>query len=277
MAFAEDASRWYAEMSENLGPFGARARKVTVGIVHSTTAGASLIGSGVLVRIGHERFVFTAAHVIEAEEFSAGTGAQLLGPNGTSHAVVAGTFTLPRDGASRAADPIDAAVLRMKPECLDPPGCEYLTLADLHVRIGPEESVCLFAYPERYASYDGPTRNIRMDPLPYMSFTIPEDLRVRSSFDATMNIAFALDRRQAVRLPGTLQDLPKLNGMSGGGLWHLRPDDGAAMSATARLVGIFTEHRRGQKLGVATNVGVHLQLLCDYWPELEPLVRLELE
>ncbi len=275
MQWTSEQAALFEARIESITTLALRAKSATISIAHISATTAEAIGSGVLLKIGDARLVLSCAHVIEHQAFGGkGTDMQLIGPEGTSH--VTGRVEMNAFDAARRGreDHIDAAVVRLAPECEDPPGSTYLTLADLHRDIAPKSEMLCLGFPLKKARVDVVTRTADVEPVTYISTTVAPDRQITPRFALDVNIAFDMEHKRA-RLPnGEERTLPQFNGMSGGGVWRYRLRDGWALNERARLVGIFTEYRPQRHLGIATKVAVHLKIISDAWPDLGRVVAL---
>jgi hypothetical protein len=91
----------------------------------------------------------------------------------------------------------------------------------------------------------------------------------RANLDQRLHVAFDLDLSAMMSESG-VRMAPRPDGMSGCGVWALEGLRDPGVVLPGKLVAIFTEHRRGQKLGVAPRLAYFVEVIRQGWPELSP-------
>ena len=234
-------------------------------------------GTGVVVRIGDEHFVFSASHVFDDIR----NYVLLLGAgNGELLATLSGDrFSTPRGpSGTHEDDLVDASVFHIQSGLTEAIEQCAITLKDFDLegrdRFRSAHLVIGFKVNRSYV--DGDHGHTRREAIPTVELS-DEDY-AKLGIDPKMNIALAYENKGYV--DGRFQDAPGLKGLSGGaivrvdGVSLMAPIFPAAGVVTQRLAAI-TIARRKEKLGkpgaiVGTRIGVHLGLIENYLPGLLP-------
>jgi hypothetical protein len=85
---------------------------------------------------------------------------------------------------------------------------------------------------------------------------------------ADHHFAISVPKAHLRTFSGDRLELPKPQGMSGGGVWALKGDPASGLWSTPQLVGIGIEHLKAQELFVATRVQVGIPLAREYAKEV---------
>jgi len=220
-----------------------------------------LIGTGVFLKIEDKVFILTAAHVIE--QFN--QCPPLISHNDKFVPVPGESYRSKKPpSGTHAHDPIDASVLRIDGPIAERLRHRCLTLDDMY--ISNEAKI------EAYTVVGFPIREVEINEREYIHH--PESLTLFScregeykklGTDRGVHILFDPGKKLISR-EGTA-DPPNMRGMSGGGVWIVPRAMG--LEESHRLAGIFIEHRRAERLMVATNVAIHLNLIAYYHPEFQ--------
>jgi hypothetical protein len=224
------------------------------------------IGTCVLLRLGSARLLLTAAHVVDnfvdEDMFVPG--------NGRLEGVRARGVTMnPRPGKTRDDDLVDVGVLRVNPDHPLTVDEDFLTPA----AIGIEEpwsqrSVYLsLGYPTKKTVVDPVARKVAPWPVKYVGCPATVATHRKLGVHSSTHVVIEFDQRQTVTDEG-VRAVMKPNGMSGGGVWWWRNARDAYGLPEARLTAILIEHRRQQKVFVATRVRYHIAVIRRNWPDL---------
>src|ERR1051326_629248 len=251
-----------------LDSYVSKVDQTTVPIFRQDSTGRlESIGSAVLLALGDEAIVLTAAHVLdEATE----TTALLVGSHDSLVRLQGKWFKTPlQKGGVRDQDRVDVGAVwlprsaraKLHDSCL-------LATGDLALfRPMKHRSYALLAgYPCSKQVSRG-QRDLESSLCTVMAECSADEDYAGIGVSSTHAVVLAFDRMQVWRREGR-SIAPKLQGMSGGGLWILQrstPDQ----AGSARLCGTIIEWRNGAKtLLVATRIEVLLSGIWGHWPEL---------
>jgi hypothetical protein len=222
-------------------------------------------GSAVLLNLGDEPFVLSAAHVLD----DATTVTPLyVGTHDSVRRLEGRWFRtrLPKSGL-RQDDPVDVGVVRFPRGAFsDFDRDSFLSVSELapFQRLHQGSYAVVTGYPCKKQRCIGH--------LEANLYTITaacsgvEDYRTLG-VDRSHAVVLGFDQRRSWTREGQ-RTAPKLKGVSGGGLWVLgRPN--TDQEPVARLAGIFIEWQAGNvKRIVATRIEVLLSGIWGHWPEL---------
>ncbi|HWE86332.1 MAG TPA: hypothetical protein VG267_15420 [Terracidiphilus sp.] len=220
-----------------------------------------LIGTGVFLKIGASVFILTAAHVIEHFD----PYPPLISHKDCFVPVPGESYRTkkPPSGTHRH-DPTDASVMRIDGPIAEQLRDRCLTVEDLYISDVPKiEAYTVVGFPTRELEINGREYIHNPRSLTLFSGLEPEYKRIGSK--RSVHIVFDPGKK-LIHSKGTA-DIPNMKGMSGAGVWLVPRVMGSPQPH--RLAGIFIEHRRTQRLMVATNVAVHLQLIAHYHSEFD--------
>jgi hypothetical protein len=219
----------------------------------------TLVGSGVLVRIAEELFVFTAAHVLadfNSQSIVVGAENKLIGLVGESYRT-----GKPAEG-DHQRDGVDAAVLRIENQLPSALQQRALTLDDLDGDPPRTNDGYLVAgYPFNASRTKG--REVRSLPLLFVNGSKNPSLANPVEAESALHCFVAVGDNWVG--PGGLMQPRSFRGVSGGGVWRLEPQTNPL---AGKLLAIAIEHRKPADCVVGTRIGVHLGLIDRYLPGL---------
>jgi hypothetical protein len=262
MASPDDIS---AALHEQLETRLDRVRAATVPVYLEAQPEPEHIGSGILMRIGDERFLFTAAHVADLRS----RGALYLG--GESFPIrLAGTIThsVPPQG-DRRRDNIDAAVLHL-PATVNAHlrDHEFLGLEDIDLGLAlhHDDYFLVAGYPVTKQRFRRDASTIDAYLYPFVAVSRTDD--AYASHDPTVHVLLGFRKKDMWRRDIGRSSAPDLYGMSGGGIWWL-PDYTRPAFKRPLLHSIATEWHAAPHCHIlGTRIHVFLSAVWRDFPEL---------
>ena len=264
---------------EELSAFLHERLESQLGRVHSSTVPVYLesrpvpqhVGSGVLLRIGEEKFMFTAAHVADFRL----KGQLYLG--GESFPIrMSGTVTHTRPPQDdRLRDKLDAAVIHLSEEVTGHlREHEFLEIAEVDAASGPRHDdfflVAGFPCTKQRFVPNGSTIEALLYPFVAVS-------KLGSSYDseslnADYHVLLGFNKKEMWRRDLGRVTAPDLYGISGGGIWWLPEYDGPD-ARPPKLHAIAIEWHSGrQRQVLGTRVHVLLSAIWRDFPALRDLL-----
>jgi hypothetical protein len=212
------------------------------------------LGSCVLVKVDGQPFAFTAAHVMTDAgdsllHFGGGDGRKL-----TPLPCVKGF----QSGQLQGID-FDVGLLPLSRSDLHLfAGYRFLGEADIDEIGRPDtlvfgfNSYSVFGYPASRSQFrvDHVGRHIKQASFHFTGLSEPLPVYVRERLDPEVHVIIEFDHAD-IRIAGRQITPPKLQGVSGGGIFHLDTFDDAAPT---QLVAIATGHRRSARMVVGTRI-----------------------
>ena len=107
-------------------------------------------------------------------------------------------------------------------------------------------------------------QTVEIEPYGNRTQSIDDALYGGLGFNPKTSIALDFDVKSVRRPNGQLQEAPEPQGMSGSPVWELIDYAGPNDPTRSCVVGILIEHRRKNKLLVATDIAVAMQLINAY-------------
>lgn len=208
------------------------------------------IGTCVMVRVEAQLFLLTAGHVL------ADSGGRQLwaisGPKGRTIGLPAGTYVSHNGDAE-----IDVGVIPLPANALHSffDGCTPIEESEINESyvvdygIG-KNSIYLIGYPASNSQVrvNHADKTVRQTSFQFTGLAEVEEVYRRESLSVAHHLVVEFAN---VRSGGQPATPPKLQGVSGGGMFHLVTREA---DATIRLVAIATEHRRAPELVVGTRI-----------------------
>lgn len=232
------------------------------------------IGSGVLVNIKDEYFIFSASHVFDdIGDYQLLTGSI----DGTEILSLAGDRFSSKKGESgtHEDDPIDASVFHIQSPIPENLKKIALSLEDFDYSHSNDSKVIHFAAGFRAKKSKNVGNGINSKRECFPSIEIKRESYKEYKLDSKIHIALACEKQ--VIINGRWQLAPKLNGISGGAIIKI---SGISMDVNEEkqsepkqlLTAIVIQHlpEKNKKAGIliGTRVGVHLGLIHKFLPDL---------
>lgn len=254
-----------------LEPCAPRILQVTSPIFRETARGIlEPIGSSVLLRIADEPLVLTSAHVLD--DATAQTPLYVGTHNST--VLLQGRWfrsPLPKSG-NRGDDRLDVGIARLSSTALASfdESC-FLSPAELAPgqALTPGAIAVVCGYPHRKHRRTGHLE-WESDAYTVSAMSAPLEDYARLDVQRSHAVVLGFDQKRSWTRQGQ-RTAPRLEGVSGGGVWVLRRPGGGDPPRPL-LAAIFIEWHRGGKRVIATRIEVLLGGIWGYWPELRPFL-----
>lgn len=221
-------------------------------------------GTGLLVSNNESNFLVTAAHVLEPLK----EGRRLFIPAGKN--AERNLFENWREPIRiDSAHTTDVAVLRFERDARPPYfdlGLVGIPFANLKSRALPRKTKDYFVtgFPATRVKHHIKNQTVEIEPLGNKAPSIDDALYEKFGLDPNTSIALDFDVNSIRRRNGILQAAPEPQGMSGSPVWELFEHAGPNDSKRNQVVRILIEHRRKDKLLVATDISVAKDLIIAY-------------
>ena len=220
-------------------------------------------GSGVFVKIGTERFLLTAAHVVDNFENDIYVGIK-------NHTLLklGGDLTANRAPGSRNDDRIDIAIMKLSQQTIEQIRDTYDFLDYNEIGINHEfkplpmyQSV---GFPASRSKYNKYKNELKSKPFLYTTMPAQPEIYEELECEPFLNIIVHYDKNKVRDYKtGQLVTGPDAYGISGSGLWHTP----SQLKATGekiekKLVGIMTEWPiKNRKYWIGTRIDVFTEII----------------
>lgn len=227
---------------------------------------AEHIGCCVLLKIDEQRFLLTAGHVLR--EFAA-EPIYIAFDGQAPQAVGRAQRTETSKGLKSNEDLLDAAVMRLDDGSLIDRDTHFLTLRDVDVRdwMSPSKNYLFYGFPGTKTRVNLSKHEIRGENLSAICTRTPDAKIAPLGLSSDTHIVFDLDPAEMVSNSG-IRSAPHPRGMSGCSVWSLPELEDRTSLRAGKLVGVFTDFKRAHRVGLASRVSWHLELIRHGWPEL---------
>jgi hypothetical protein len=224
------------------------------------------IGCCVLFKANGERFLLTAAHVVEEflhSEMHLGGDGEFVGIEGR------GERARQRSACSTEEDLLDFGVLRLNSGVAERLDESFLTIADVDVRDWrhPCAQYLLFGYPASKVGLDYANRRIKGKPFRFVGPLVSEARHETYGVSRNTHVALDFDIEHTSTDTGTTK-APSPRGVSGAGMWSLPQLSDRYAIREGKLAAIFIAHPRKLQLLVGTRVFYHIELIRQRWPDV---------
>jgi hypothetical protein len=154
----------------------------------------------------------------------------------------------------------------------------FLTLNDVDLSVSSAGENCFYVlgYPiQGEPAPDMGSKVITRDPFHFCSHLAKEAGKQLVVYGEAINLALLFGPEVRHGVMGSPEDVPNLNGISGCGIWRLRPTDKATewRPEEAKLVGLEYKVASAAGVIVGTQIKCVLQLLLRTFPELTGTMR----
>jgi hypothetical protein len=214
-------------------------------------------GSGVILRVSEERFLLTAAHVLD--------GAPLYLPVGRfprELPLEVDTVQTVSPEGDRRLDELDVGIVRLQSDLakgLAESGYQSIVPANLALtevdRPSARALYGFMGYPSSQNSRNPERKTLRRKCYSYDSEPFPPGKVQEKGFRPEVHIVVPVKKRKG---------MPKLEGMSGGAVWSLR----GHLRQGPRLAAIGIEDRNRQAVLVGVRIKFFVAALTERFPEL---------
>jgi hypothetical protein len=243
----------------------------------------SLLGTGILFRVGKNYFLCSAAHVFDdfdsAKELCDGKCKMATFGQGATVILRESTVRTPKaaDDPKRKKDLIDLGLMKLEPSNVEQIGRDrFLTLDQLDFQdAGSYMSLyCALGYPEtrNKLKWRRPGDEITPSPLVYSLQKSPPEQFQKYQLAKKQNLLVHFQKKHSKSNEGLRIQAPDPHGMSGGGLWRYRrynvlgtADDPAP---DFKLVGVLIEWRKNPEGLLVTRTSQLRQFLVTNFLEV---------
>ena len=228
-----------------------------------------LVGSALLLKVGDHHFVVSAKHVFEI------LAHRSLGIGGEGIAELANQQWFFTRGTTSDTDRWDLAFASLSTKQVADLGrSDFLQIEDLALSERPDlerpNGSKYFAFGFPCTKQKKPRRGEPTEPrsLVLWALPAPQKTYTRLAVEPGSHLLLEFDRKKVTDLEGP-RTSPKLNGMSGCGIWtaprHMRD------ASRDRLVAVLIEyHAEDMKAVVGTRIGAVLDGIRKHFPALRP-------
>jgi len=226
---------------------------------------ATLIGTAVPIEVAGNRFLLTAAHVLDNNSLSA-LYVQIEGELSALLATEACKTPLPPSG-SREDDKVDVACIR-----LDEPFRNSLArvmfvdpkLIDVNHIARTDHRYTFMGYPSSKNRFMLKKRPLRLTAWSYTSRSALTQDYGQLGISTATHICVPFDKERVLDESNQVITAPDMYGMSGGPVWFHSTD------GLFKLAAIGTDHkRRSCKVLIGTGIAVFAAALAKQWPNLK--------
>ncbi|MEX2206661.1 MAG: hypothetical protein WEF50_10585 [Myxococcota bacterium] len=229
------------------------------------------LGSGVLLSLGDETFVLSAAHVVDTLDWGA-----LMLPGVSGFVEFGGNFhRRPMEpGKSRNEDAIDFAFLRLAPETVAELSPEFRPLGwqdlGLFETLGEGDLYTFAGFPASRTKVR--RRVVQSELFKYTGGAASDALYQETGFDPELHIAMMFNIARCVVGGEKIQATADPHGVSGGGIfsWPKTVREGPSEAAPRRLVGIAHTYRKRPGCLVGTRINGCVAAILHHYPNLDP-------
>jgi len=218
--------------------------------------------SGVIVQVGRQPFLFTAAHALDARD-----GRKLV-VSLDEHLIALPSprpLTTTSPDGSREADRIDLAAVPLPIKAVEESGARVVQLSEIESDPQPDQDglYLLLGMPatkQRNRAREGALAGFV---YPLIATAMPSEFD--DQFGGVIHLNLKVDRKDVYQ-EGEKRTAPSLKGMSGCGAWVIERHVSGGVQA--RLSGIVIEHHRTQHRVVATRPAVLVDAIQHHLPEV---------
>jgi hypothetical protein len=229
----------------------------------------SLVGSGVLLKLGNRHFLFTAAHVLDESKSST---LYFAGNDDLIELIAAKSFRTSAPSGNRKDDKYDIAYLELDEQYVAQSSrYGFLSGASVDPNDLPNSRkfYSYIGFPHSKASVIPDVRKFKPKMYSYSSNSPSEALYALLGFSTLTHVLVNFDKERVKAYDGQILTFPDPWGMSGGGVWRLADlSKLSSRSFEPALVGIAIEYHKDQKILAATKIAFVLESVRKQWPEL---------
>lgn len=230
------------------------------------------VGSGILFGAGDERFLITAAHVLDENKtttlYLPGNSelVELSGPSRQSRA--------PEN--NRDLDRIDTAYIHLSGDIVSRINQVYWflppQLVDMSDVSMAKKYYMFTGYPHKALGKVYGTRKITGQLHTYTDRASDPAVYTQVDVDPTSNIAINFDAKRVKDDKGRTVIPKERQGMSGGGVWNFNDSPQNPGLPNIRLCGVAIEHHKKYKCLLATRINFAIESIRSDFPALSPLL-----
>lgn len=256
---------------KNSGPTP-RVVKLTntiIPILGSTERGQPCaVGSGILIGVGNERFLITAAHVLDENKITT-----LYLPGNSELVELSGPSRQSKPPEhNRNLDRFDTAYIHLSGDIVSRINQVYWflppQLVDMNDVSTPGKHYMFTGYPHKALGTVYGTRKIAGQLHSYTDRASETAIYTQVDAAPTSNIAINFDVKRVKDDKGRTVTPKERQGMSGGGVWNFNESPQIPGLSKIRLCGVAIEHHKKQKCLLATKINFVLESIRSDFPAL---------
>jgi hypothetical protein len=245
--------------------------KCIVPILELTSNGeAGPIGSGILVRVAHERFLITAAHVAD---FNSTTGLYLPCGQKIKRIAGQGRCTVP-PANGRKHDMCDSCFIRLNPDFADEVDQGFTFLSPDSIEMSDftsdDDHYLISGFPSERQHYDPVLEFYMGRRNGFVSYPASKRIYRKCGCRRRSHIVLGNPTENFSDLEGNRAKTTSLECMSGGGVWKIEYPyfDEPYLS----LVGIIIEHHKRWGVVVGVRINGVMEMIRETHPELSRFI-----
>lgn len=207
---------------------------------HDEKGNPKAFGTGVLIKIENQHFVFTAAHVIDKEQ------SDLWVPSDNDQFLRLGGQYITNSHPNRKNDDIDVGIIILTPSTANLLETRYkfVSIDEIQIdhRFNERQEYVVVGYPATKTKSNFATNKLVSRPFKYITAPGASNRYKRMNCDPNHRVLVHYDRSSVLNLKtGRTQKGPNSHGMSGCGFWHVPLNGFAQETGEKKLVAILTD------------------------------------
>lgn len=235
-------------------------------------------GCCILIQHNDQYYAFSCAHVIADAQLGK---TYALTKDGTAVNLAGQTFhtRMPKSN-KRCDDSLDIAVVKLSPEAtemLSGSGFNFINTQRVKtgVKLEPKQQLLLAGFPASKTNLD--KTNNRLKFQPYIARTVPviQKKEIKNYPSIFHHFVSFPDKSFVETSTKERQIAPKLDGMSGSGIWMMATSD--YITFFPLLIGIFSEFDKNKSLIISTKVDLFMSLASQLFDPSIPNEGVEIE
>lgn len=237
------------------------SQQFTVYFVFHHKKDYKLQGTGVLVSIGKEKFILTAAHVIDDDK-------ELMIPlNDNNLFVPGGNWIFNNFNGNREKDKLDIAILKLDKESANELELKYSFLSEENFLFNHNPTniflYTFLGYPETFSRYSQSKGSFHCRPFFHFNFICEEKVYQELDYSKERNILINYNKQKSINYKlKSLAVGPDLFGMSGCGLWFTEPENIEMLQIKPKLLAIMTDWPiKNRNCVVGTKIDVIIEII----------------
>lgn len=239
-----------------------KAQKYTTKLLVDDGQGYKVYGSGVLVMLGGNHFLLTAAHVIDLQE-------NLKIPLGSENLLrPGGLIKYSNYEKTRENDPIDIAFMKLDDYSVVELKKYYNFLSEENFLINNNDQRTFYTflgYPTTFSEYSLTKNSFHSNVFFHSNYLESEKTYKTLNRDKTKNIIIKYNRKKTINTRKVDITMgPDLFGMSGCGLWFTNPLEVIFPKSEPKLVAIMTDWPvKNRTVVIGTRISLIIQVISQ--------------
>ena len=226
------------------------------------------VGSGILLAVGNERFLITAAHVLDENKVTT-----LYLPGNSELVELSGPSRQSKPPENkRGLDRFDTAYIQLSGDIVSRINKVYWflppQLVDMNDVSTPGKFYMFTGYPHKALGVVYGTRKIAGQLHSYADHASEAGIYTHVDANPTSNIVINFDEKRVQDGNGRIVTPKERQGMSGGGVWNFNGGPQLPGVPKIRLCGVAIEHHKKHKCLLATKINFVLESIRSDFPGL---------